>query len=136
MHTRRLLPTAVALLPAALLPWRNPIWLEFVSHKLLRLAVPWALLGMLATSAVLRGWWYQAAFSSQVGCYTLALLGLIPLVKPFRPASAAASFLVLNSAGWVAFWVWITRRAGHSWSKVAYRTTKSGLRHKTVSVSS
>ena len=36
------------LLPGALLPWRNPIWLQFLSHKLLRLAVPWALLVLLA----------------------------------------------------------------------------------------
>ncbi len=99
------------LVPAALLPWRNPIWWPFVSHKMLRLVVPWALLGLLAVSAVLPAWWYQAAFACQVSCYVLALLGLIPAVKPFRPASAAASFLVLNSAAWVAFWVWVSGRA-------------------------
>lgn len=33
-------------LPAALLPWRNPVWFQFFSHKLLRLAVPWALLAL------------------------------------------------------------------------------------------
>src|SRR5262249_38596966 len=31
-------------LPTALMPWRNPIWLQFVSHKLCRLLVPWSLL--------------------------------------------------------------------------------------------
>src|SRR5260370_19027217 len=31
-------------LPASLLPWRNPVLLQWASHKLLRLAVPWALL--------------------------------------------------------------------------------------------
>ncbi len=125
-----------ALVPAALLPWRNPIWLQFVSHKLLRLVVPWALLGLLAASALLPQWWYQAMFSCQVGCYVLALLGLIPAIKPFRPASAAASFLVLNSASWVAFWVWISGRAAGSWGKVAYETAKKTYEPDPVSVSS
>ena len=29
--------------PRLLLPWRNPVWLQYVSHKLGRLAVPYAL---------------------------------------------------------------------------------------------
>src|SRR5262249_54665110 len=45
----------VTRLPQTLLPWRNPVWVQFVSHKLLRLAVPWALLAMLLGSAVLPG---------------------------------------------------------------------------------
>ena len=36
----------LARLPGALLPWRNPIWLQFISHKVLRLLVPWALATM------------------------------------------------------------------------------------------
>jgi cellulose synthase/poly-beta-1,6-N-acetylglucosamine synthase-like glycosyltransferase len=34
----------VAWLPALLIPIRNPVWLQFVSHKLLRLATPWLVL--------------------------------------------------------------------------------------------
>src|SRR5207249_10681512 len=45
-------------LPQTLLPWRNPVWWQFVSHKLLRLVVPWALLAMLVISSVLPGWLY------------------------------------------------------------------------------
>lgn len=36
----------VAWMPAVLLPWRNPVWLQFVCHKLLRLATPYALAGL------------------------------------------------------------------------------------------
>ena len=46
----------MARLPAALLPWRNPIWWQFVSHKVLRLGLPWALLGTLILGARLDGW--------------------------------------------------------------------------------
>jgi hypothetical protein len=125
-----------ALVPAALVPWRNPIWLSFVSHKLLRLVVPWALLGLVAASAVLPQWWYHALFACQAACYALALLGLMPAIKPFRPASAAASFLVLNTASWVAFWVWISGRAQGSWAKVNYETPKKAYVRDPVSVSS
>jgi cellulose synthase/poly-beta-1,6-N-acetylglucosamine synthase-like glycosyltransferase len=42
-----------AWLPEVLLPWRNPIWLQFLFHKLLRLATPWLLLGVVLGLA---GW--------------------------------------------------------------------------------
>ena len=41
--------------PALLMPWRNPVWLQYVSHKLGRLAVPYAMLATLASSIVLAG---------------------------------------------------------------------------------
>ena len=110
-------------LPAALVPWRNPIWLQFVSHKLLRLAVPWALVGLLAGSALLESPVYRVLFWGQVAVYIVGLAGLAPKVSTrFRIASAAASFLVLNFAAWLAFWVWISGRAGKSWVKVSYAT--------------
>lgn len=111
----------IASLPGALLPWRNPIWLQFVSHKCLRLLVPWALLVMLLTSALLPGPLYLAAFWAQL---TLYLVGVATLwegwLQRFRLASAISSFLMLNGAAWFAFWVWVTGRAGHSWTKVSY----------------
>jgi biofilm PGA synthesis N-glycosyltransferase PgaC len=114
----------VARLPQALLPWRNPVWLQLVSHKLLRLVVPWALLTMLATSAVLSAPIYQALFWWQLGFYGLALAGNIGAVSSrLRPAGAAASVVVLSAAAWVAFWVWVTGRAARSWSKVQYKPT-------------
>jgi poly-beta-1,6-N-acetyl-D-glucosamine synthase len=36
-----------AWLPAVLAPWRNPVWVQFVFHKLLRLATPFLTLGIL-----------------------------------------------------------------------------------------
>jgi biofilm PGA synthesis N-glycosyltransferase PgaC len=107
-------------LGAALLPWRNPIWVQFLSHKVFRLLVPWALIGLLAVSTVLPGLLYQAALAAQVGFYGLALLGLRPAGARLRLASAAASFVVLNAAAWMACWTWATGRAAGSWGKVAY----------------
>lgn len=38
----------LAWMPGLLLPWRNPVWVQFLCHKLLRLATPFALLAIVA----------------------------------------------------------------------------------------
>src|SRR5207245_1006943 len=63
-------------LPAALLPWRNPVWLQYLSHKMLRLLVPWALLAMFAASLLLEPPLYRLAFWGQVGFYFAGLVGI------------------------------------------------------------
>ena len=104
--------------PRLLIPWRNPVWVQFLSHKLARLLVPWALLGLFATSILNEGLLYDIALVAQGIGYALAIAGL--LTGRGRLLNAASSFLVLNAAAWVAFWVWITGRAGVSWTKVSY----------------
>jgi biofilm PGA synthesis N-glycosyltransferase PgaC len=109
-------------LPAALAPALNPVWVQFLSHKLMRLTVPWALLAMLGASAALPGPLYRAAFWWQVEFYLVAAAGLSQGVGVwFRPAAAAASFLVLNAAAWLAFWTWISGRTNRLWHKTTYR---------------
>jgi hypothetical protein len=120
----------MALLPATLSPRRNPIWLQFLSHKILRLAVPWALLGMLALGATLEGAVYRALLGAQIAGYALGLAGLHRAVATrSRLASAAASFLVLNAAAWCALWVAITGGAGRSWEKIVYPNSAPALDH-------
>ena len=110
-----------------LLPLRGCVWWQFVSHKLLRLKAPWALMGMFVSSIVLTNEFYQIFFYVQAAGYGLGLLGLIPpLGRRVRLLGAAASFLVLNAAAWLAFWVWITGRAGQSWHKVQYESPAAG----------
>ena len=67
----------LALEPRLLLPFRNPVWLQYASHKVARLLVPWALVGALLTSAALSfsGWIYLVALILQVGFYVLAAIG-------------------------------------------------------------
>jgi cellulose synthase/poly-beta-1,6-N-acetylglucosamine synthase-like glycosyltransferase len=111
----------LARLPSALLPWRNPLWLQFLSHKVLRLLAPWALLGMLAASWFLPGSFYRAAFWEQMIAYGVGMTGIWRAVGArVRFVAAAGSFLVLNAAAWLAFWVWVSGRAGRSWRKVSY----------------
>ena len=113
----------LARLPSVLLPWRNRLWWQFLSHKLMRLVVPWALLVMLFCSILGEGRFYRVALTAQLAFYVLALLGITKtFASRSRIASAAASFLVLNAAAWIGFWVWITGRAGRAWNKTSYQT--------------
>jgi biofilm PGA synthesis N-glycosyltransferase PgaC len=63
--------------PRLLLPVVNPVWVQYASHKLGRLFVPWALLAAFLASAALasRGWLYAVALILQLGFYGLAALG-------------------------------------------------------------
>lgn len=66
----------VALFPWLVVPGVNPIWFEFVSHKLLRLASPFLLMGALASSWMMRaGAAGRVALALQVAFYGLAALG-------------------------------------------------------------
>jgi len=108
-------------MPAALCPWRNRLWWQFVSHRALRLVVPWALLTTLVANVALNDGFYRAVLCGQCAFYTLGLAGIChPVASRSRLASSIATFLVLNAAAWVAFWVWATGYAPLSWSKVRY----------------
>jgi poly-beta-1,6-N-acetyl-D-glucosamine synthase len=92
-----------------LAPWllssQNPIRFEFVSHKLLRLAVPFALLAVFLASVFLPQPFYRGALAGQIVFYALSVAGITGLkTGPFsRLADAARTFVVLNSAAAVAF---------------------------------
>jgi len=97
-----------------LAPWlltrRNPLRFEFVSHKLLRLLVPFALLGFLAASLSLSGPLYRVAACAQILFYSLAALKLgkprRSIVK--RASDAALAFILLNAAAAVALVYFLT----------------------------
>ncbi len=69
----------LSLEPRLLLPVVNPVWLQFVSHKLGRLVVPYALAALLVSSAALAptGAVYAAALTLQVLFYVLAAHGAV-----------------------------------------------------------
>lgn len=67
----------LALEPRLLIPFVNPVWMQYLSHKVGRLLVPWALLGVLVASAALasEGWFYTVALALQLAFYGLAAVG-------------------------------------------------------------
>jgi poly-beta-1,6-N-acetyl-D-glucosamine synthase len=100
-----------ALLPALLVPFRNPIWLETLSHKVLRLCAPWLLMALVAASS-------SAAWSSgraggtpmrvlvvaQGTFYLAAALG----GRAGRVGGLARTFVVLNAAAVVGLWRYLS----------------------------
>jgi cellulose synthase/poly-beta-1,6-N-acetylglucosamine synthase-like glycosyltransferase len=100
----------VAAMPALLVPILNPIWFELVSHKLLRLVCPWALLALFVASVL--GAFGVSVHSSveqelfgvlsfaQLAFYALALLG----ARAGRLGALARTFVVLNAAALAGFW--------------------------------
>jgi len=100
--------------PRLLLPWRNPAWLQFMSHKVGRLLVPYALPLLLLSSLLLarRAPVYAAAFTVQSMFYLLAAYGawlehsrhtplgsLALAVNPLnRLARVALTFFVMNKS--------------------------------------
>jgi len=105
-----------------LAPWllsgENPIRFEFISHKLLRLVVPFALLAALLGSAFLSQPFYRVAFVLQLAFYALSLVGMAHMrIGPLaRLGDAALTFVVLNSAAVVAFANFVTKRKV-AWSR-------------------
>ncbi len=91
-----------------LAPWilsrANPVRFEFISHKLLRLFVPFLLIAILVSSVLLKGTFYQVCLGLQLVFYGMGLLGLAwrrtGLVS--RLANVVLTFMVLNGAAVVA----------------------------------
>jgi cellulose synthase/poly-beta-1,6-N-acetylglucosamine synthase-like glycosyltransferase len=63
--------------PQLLLPWRNRVWIQYLSHKIARLLVPYALLAFMASSIALAGRApvYAAALGAQLLFYLFAGYG-------------------------------------------------------------
>jgi len=109
--------------PWLLNPWKNRLWWPLVSHKLARLAVPWALGLLLAATFVLGVWvapprtLYLGAFVGQVCFYCAGLVGWLLERRGtrWRLPSFAAAFCLLNAAALVALLQFLLGRSRVTW---------------------
>ncbi|MEZ6065829.1 MAG: glycosyltransferase family 2 protein [Planctomycetaceae bacterium] len=136
IRKRRTIAGAAQLLvnqPRWLLPWKNPIWWEFVSHKLLRLISPLLLLLTLGSNlalvaspssgplARLTTLPYQGTLALQCGFYLLALLAWL-LTRAGRKAailSPVLMFVSLNITTLLALWDATRGRYRATWQRAA-----------------
>lgn len=103
--------------PSLLNPFKNSIWFQFVSHKILRLFAPLLLLMVFISTFLLSSQLeYFLLFVAQLFGYTLVLaahffplLLKIPLIKPFK------SFLTMMWFTVLGFWAFFTRQHLHLW---------------------
>jgi len=103
-------------------PWllssRNPVRFEFISHKLLRLAIPFALCAALISSFFLPEFIYRAALILQLSFYSLSLCRKFSRHNPVsRMADVAFTFILLNAAALVAFANFVAGRKP-AWGRV------------------
>ncbi len=104
--------------PKLLLPWCDPIAWQFVSHKLMRLVSPLALVAALLSNVILaRGsWFFTFTLSAQLVCYFLAVAGsLFMIANRFRVVKLAAAFVSLNWFVVLGFIEFVSNRDAHLW---------------------
>jgi poly-beta-1,6-N-acetyl-D-glucosamine synthase len=103
--------------PWLFVPWLNPICWQFLSHKVFRLLVPYALLVLLATSLLLEGW-YRAFGVVQLIGYSLAGLGMVSAqVRRLPLVSFGVVFVDLNLAALMALREYAMGRINARWEK-------------------
>ena len=105
-------------------PRRNRLWLETMSHKALRLALPVLHATLFVASAVLAptaSWFYQAAFAGQAAFYAAAIIGYRQGCNPRRSfvVTVPCAICLLSWATVVGFVRFLTNRQQVTWERVA-----------------
>jgi cellulose synthase/poly-beta-1,6-N-acetylglucosamine synthase-like glycosyltransferase len=111
----------LVMMPRLLVPVVNAVWFQLASHKLLRLACPWALIALFVASGdltvVIGGAATRALFLAQVMFYALALLG----AAVGRLGSWARTFVVLNAAAVLGLWRYARGTQAVTWQTAPTR---------------
>lgn len=101
-------------------PWA---WWQFVSHKALRLVVPYALVSALLSSALLEGAFYRMALIVQILIYGLGIVGFLGQERGTRWRRIMATprtFLMLNVAAVAGVLQYLTGRRLSLWQPVSF----------------
>jgi cellulose synthase/poly-beta-1,6-N-acetylglucosamine synthase-like glycosyltransferase len=103
-------------------PRRNRLWLETMSHKALRLALPVLHAALLvATVGLASTWFYQAALAGQLTFYGAALIGYTQRFAARRSFvfTVPCAICLLSWATVVGFLRFLTHRQQATWERVA-----------------
>jgi cellulose synthase/poly-beta-1,6-N-acetylglucosamine synthase-like glycosyltransferase len=115
--------------PGFFAPFRNPIFLQLISHKVLRLLGPLCLALLLATNAALapRGPVYQCLLAIQVLGYALPVIGFLwPFGRKWKLVKWATAFLLLNWFAVLGAVEFMRNRNAHLWeSKQGHQSGES-----------
>jgi biofilm PGA synthesis N-glycosyltransferase PgaC len=109
----------IASLPRVLNPIGNPLFFAWLSHKLLRLLAPWALIAAFVASALAEGGFYRVALIAQMLAYVAATTALLAPRSCARVPllAAAGSFVMLNCAALMALPAWFALGSRRLWSR-------------------
>lgn len=96
--------------PILLLPFKNPIWWQFISHKITRLFVPFFLILLFLTAFALKGLFYQLTWLTMLSIFLFSFLER-PLNNYsilFKLSKLARTFLMLNYFAFLSFFYFIS----------------------------
>jgi len=108
----------IQLAPWLLLPWRNPLWFRFVSHKLLRLLAPWLLLTLALSAALLAAHhvlFAVTALALAAGLAAVVAGRLLPALGGRLPIRLLTAFCYLNLFAAQALLAFARNRRLHLW---------------------
>lgn len=109
----------IQLAPWLLLPWRNPLWFRFISHRLLRLLAPW-LIVLFSLAAFVLAMLNPAYWLLVLGLIISAILilveRLLPPARRWLPIRLLAAFFYLNLFSAQALIAFARNRELHLWS--------------------
>jgi len=106
----------LSLSPWIMFPWENPLWLRYVTHKLLRLLVPFGMAMLFVVSLLLTGSFFRVFALLQLVFYGIALSGyLLPATRSIRLVNISYFFMVMNAAAVAGFWKWATGGCATAW---------------------
>jgi len=103
------------LLPWTLIPFKNPVFFEFMSHKICRLLVPYFMISTFISSIFISNWFGHFIFYSQLFLYGLTLFLYFFSYKKKGKTSFILSFVMLNLAALKAGIVYWTRSTNNLW---------------------
>lgn len=83
-------------------PAQNPVWWQFLSHKVFRLLVPYAMMVALVASMLGEGWFLSLMLVGQLAFYALGIGGIAGIES--RLTTVIKVFLQLNAAAVVGAW--------------------------------
>lgn len=104
--------------PSWVLPGGHPLWWQFLSHKVLRLLGPWAMLCAALSNLALASepGPYRWILALQLAFYALAIIGLaVPAALRFRLVRLCAAFLSLNWFAVLGLVEFLSNRRAHLW---------------------
>jgi cellulose synthase/poly-beta-1,6-N-acetylglucosamine synthase-like glycosyltransferase len=84
-------------LPDLLVPWRNPVFFQFVSHKVGRLLAPYFLIALFCSNLFLLHGFYLISLALQAAWYLLVPIGVL-ISRNSRPTAAHASAFTTREA--------------------------------------
>jgi biofilm PGA synthesis N-glycosyltransferase PgaC len=118
----------LSLFDGLLLPWRNPLWWRFVSHKMLRLVCPLALLVALLSNAVLAmgSAFYAALLAVQVLGYSAMLAAMRwPALQRSQVLRLGVTFMHLNLFVLLGWRSHLSQQQSHLWGSATNVATPS-----------